>query len=30
MALLAVAAISLLTPVIMKFWKQHTAAKNAC
>lgn len=29
MALLAVAAISLLTPVIMKFWKQHTAAKNA-
>ena len=29
-ALLAVAAISLLTPVIMKFWKQHTAAKNAC
>ena len=30
MALLAVAAISLLTPVIMKCWKQHTAAKNAC
>lgn len=30
MALLAVAAISLLTPVIMKFWKQHTAAKNDC